>query len=93
MPEEEPALTEEEMQILRLVAEGWTDKHIARELRLSRTTVHRRLHRAGKLLGATSRINLVLRAVEAGIIRSPGAAGSKEVGDGSTEGGAGAMEE
>ena len=72
MPDDEPVLTEEEVQILRLVAEGWTDNRIARELRLSRTTVHRRLHRVGEALHATSRINLVLRAVEAGIIPNPG---------------------
>lgn len=71
MPENSPALTEEEIHILRLVADGWTDKRIARKLGLGRTTVHRRLHRAATALGATSRINLVLRAVEARLIESP----------------------
>lgn len=78
MPDDEPVLTEEEVQILRLVAEGLTDNRIARELGLSRTTVHRRLHRVAEALQATSRINLVLRAVEAGIILNPGRRSSPE---------------
>ncbi len=71
MNHDEPELTDEVVCILKFVAAGWTDERIARELRLSRTTVQRRLHGAALQLGATSRINLVLRAVEAGIIRLP----------------------
>ncbi len=64
-------LTSEEVRILKLAAAGYTDERIAREVGLSRSTVQRRLHAVSERLGATSRLSMVLRALQAGVIRIP----------------------
>ncbi len=40
----QPGLTRREMEVLRLVAQGLSDKEIAIRLVLSRHTVHRHIH-------------------------------------------------
>jgi DNA-binding NarL/FixJ family response regulator len=54
--EDEP--TAETRLLLALMATGATDRAVARELRISERTVHRRIARLQVLLGAQSRFQL-----------------------------------
>ena len=53
---------------VQLVARGWTNERIGKELGISAATVRRRLRAASAVLGADSRVTLALRAVEAGLV-------------------------
>ncbi|MEL6123472.1 MAG: response regulator transcription factor [Bacteroidota bacterium] len=61
-------VTEREMEVLRLVSEGYTDQQIANQLHLSHHTIHS--HRKNLIikLGAKNTAELVRRAIEKGLI-------------------------
>jgi DNA-binding NarL/FixJ family response regulator len=61
-----PLLTPRESQVVALVAEGLGNRQIARELRLSEHTVKKYLFRIFEKLGISSRVELVLYAVNNG---------------------------
>ena len=56
-------LSEREQQVLRLVSEGLTNKEIAKTLRLSEHTVKNYLFRMFDKLGVSTRVELILYAV------------------------------
>jgi DNA-binding NarL/FixJ family response regulator len=58
-----PLLTKREEDVVRLLAEGYQNREIARELRLSEHTVKNYLFRVFEKLGISSRVELVLYAV------------------------------
>lgn len=59
-------LTPREEQVVALVAEGLSNRHIARELNLSEHTIKKYLFRIFDKLGISSRVELVLYAVNHG---------------------------
>jgi DNA-binding NarL/FixJ family response regulator len=61
-------LSERELSVLRLLAEGLVYKQIAVELGLSASTVRSHTHRIYKRIGAADRAQAVLTAVDAGWI-------------------------
>lgn len=61
-------LTPQQLQIIGLVAKGWKDDRIARELGISASTVQRRLRAAGEALGTHSRVGIAVRAVAEGFV-------------------------
>lgn len=63
-----PRLTERETEIVRLLAAGRSNKELAAELYLSPNTVRNHLHRIGKKLDAASRLDIVIRAVNLGLV-------------------------
>jgi ATP/maltotriose-dependent transcriptional regulator MalT len=62
-------LSDREVQVLRLVADGLTDREIADRLVLSRHTVHRHVANVYAKLGCSSRAAAVARASELGALR------------------------
>jgi ATP/maltotriose-dependent transcriptional regulator MalT len=64
-----PPLSGREIQVLRLVAEGMTDRQIAERLVLSHHTVHRHVANVYVKLGCSSRAAAVARATELGALR------------------------
>lgn len=70
MSEEKSGLSDEQVAIITLVAEGWPDKRIATEIGLSIATVQRRLLAAARQLGVESRVGLVVRAIALGLIEA-----------------------
>lgn len=58
-------LTDVQIRCLRLVAEGYTSKEIAKQLGLSPMTVDQYLHRAKKVIGAPDRRTAARRVFEA----------------------------
>ena len=67
LPLAEP-LTERELEVLRLVAEGLANKAIAARLRVSEHTVKFHLNAVLRKLGAQSRTDAVVRATRLGLI-------------------------
>jgi|ERR1700722_4975796 DNA-binding NarL/FixJ family response regulator len=65
-----PLLTPREEQVVALVAEGMGNRQIARELNLSEHTIKKYLFRIFEKLGVSSRVELVLYAVNNGDPRS-----------------------
>ncbi|MFE6776684.1 LuxR C-terminal-related transcriptional regulator [Streptomyces sp. NPDC057702] len=63
-----PLLSAREVEILRHVAEAHSNAEIAGELFLAETTVKRHLTNIYRKLGATSRVDAIRRAHEAGIL-------------------------
>jgi DNA-binding NarL/FixJ family response regulator len=61
-----PLLTPREEQVVALVAEGLSNRQIARELNLSEHTIKKYLFRIFEKLGVSSRVELVLYAVNNG---------------------------
>jgi DNA-binding NarL/FixJ family response regulator len=60
-------LTSRELVVLRLVAQGWTNREIAAELHLSAGTVKVHVERILAKLGVSHRTQAAVRAVEMGI--------------------------
>lgn len=60
-------LTEREVQVLALVAQGYTDVRVGRELNLSHKTIKMHLRNLRDKLGADNRTHAVQRAYELGI--------------------------
>jgi len=65
-----PLLTPREEQVVALVAEGLSNREIARELNLSEHTIKKYLFRIFEKLGISTRVELVLYAVNHGAARS-----------------------
>lgn len=65
-----PVLTEREVQVLELLAEGWANKQMARTLLVSEATVKSHLSHIYTKLGVDSRAGAVARAIEQRIIRA-----------------------
>ena len=72
--ERDRRLTEHELSIVELVAEGMTNRQIGAELHLSAYTVKEYLSRVMRKLGTTTRAETVVRAVREGLLpdREPG---------------------
>lgn len=62
-------LTERELEVLRLVASGYSNRHIAEALFLAEGTVKNHVSTILLKLGARDRTNAVLRALHEGILR------------------------
>ncbi|QDZ16018.1 response regulator [Humibacter ginsenosidimutans] len=63
-----PSLSPQEINVLRLAAEGRTNAAIGAELFVSETTVKTYLSRAYEKLGVTDRTSAVRKAIELGVI-------------------------
>lgn len=68
---EEPGLTRREVDVLRCVARGQSNRQIAEELFISETTVKTHLLRAYAKLGVDDRTAAVITAIARGILPSP----------------------
>jgi two-component system, NarL family, response regulator LiaR len=69
-PKELPAgaLTEREVEVLRLLPHGKTNREIAAELHLSLSTVKKRLERIISKLGVSDRTQAAVKAIELGLV-------------------------
>lgn len=65
---EAPDLTEREQQVVDLIAGGLNNKEIAQELHLSEGAVKLHVGKACDRLGARDRVQLLVRAVELGLV-------------------------
>ena len=68
-PPVDATLSERELEVLRLVAEGQRNKEIADMLGITERTVKAHLASAFNKLGATSRAEVIARAMAAGLLR------------------------
>lgn len=59
-----PVLTDREDQILKLVADGLTNKEIARHLVISESTVENHIHHIYAKLGISNRAQAVMHAFQ-----------------------------
>jgi two-component system, NarL family, response regulator LiaR len=67
-PERPEALTGRETEVLKLLARGWANKQIARELFVEEKTVKAHVSGILRKLGVTSRTQAALHAVRAGLV-------------------------
>jgi LuxR family maltose regulon positive regulatory protein len=67
-----PEVTVRELQVLRLLAEGLTNRQIAQQLVVSEHTVHRHVTNILRKLGLPSRTAAAARAVSAGLLQRGG---------------------
>lgn len=65
------SLSSRELDALRLVARGFSNREIARDLRISEATVKTHLLHAFEKLGVGDRTSAVTRAIERGLIELP----------------------
>jgi peptidoglycan hydrolase-like protein with peptidoglycan-binding domain len=75
-----PALTDRELAVLRLAAEGFTNAQIGARLYLSRHTVKEHLSHAMRKLGATNRLRAINEASSLGLLIENGL-GTRSRGD------------
>ena len=68
LPQEGAALTGRELEVLRLVARGWSNKEIARALDLSTHTVKYHLASVLEKLGVSSRTEAVSLGLRTGLV-------------------------
>jgi LuxR family maltose regulon positive regulatory protein len=68
-----PEVTPREREVLRLLAEGLTNRQIAERLVVSEHTVHRHVTNILRKLGLPSRTAAAAHAVRAGLLEAPGA--------------------
>jgi DNA-binding NarL/FixJ family response regulator len=61
-------LTPREVEVLRLVVQGWTNQQIARNLSISMSTVKRHIRHIITKLGVCDRVQAAVRAVELGVL-------------------------
>ncbi|MFF3372257.1 response regulator [Streptomyces sp. NPDC002680] len=72
MPQADPrlgTLSEREHEVLLAVAKGWTNTEIAEQLVLTESTVKKHVGRVLAKLGARDRIQAVIMAYDAGLVR------------------------
>ncbi len=62
------SLTDREADILRLVAKGFSNKAVARELGITISTVKTHLHNVFRKLGVEDRAHVIIKAIKEGII-------------------------
>ena len=67
-PVETSPLPLRELEVLRLVALGWDTRHIAARLGISRHTVRNHIRNLRDKLGASTKLDAVLRSPRLGII-------------------------
>lgn len=63
-----PSLTPRELEVLQLLAEGLSNAQMARELVISEAAVKSRLTQLTAKFGVTSRVQLLVRACELGLV-------------------------
>lgn len=68
---EAPALTEREVEVLRLLARAKSNKQISQELNVSEQTVKTHVSHILKKLGLTSRTEAALYAIQSGVAADP----------------------
>ncbi|MEQ1501764.1 MAG: HD domain-containing phosphohydrolase [Myxococcota bacterium] len=66
-----PALTPRQLEVLRLIALGRTEKEVAQALALSPRTVHHHVTHIYERLGVSTRVAVALFAVENGLLQRP----------------------
>jgi DNA-binding NarL/FixJ family response regulator len=69
--EQNPQLTPRELELLRLLVEGKTNKEIALQLSMSENTVKYHLKKIGQKLGVQNRTEAVSYALRTGLIHPP----------------------
>ncbi len=74
------ALTDDEIEVLGLLAAGRTDREIATTLGLSPSAVRGRVTRIRRRLGATNRVEAAATAVRLGLVDEPSRAGAAAAG-------------
>jgi DNA-binding NarL/FixJ family response regulator len=62
------ALTERELEVLQLLAQGFTDKGVARQLNIATDTVKNHMKHIRVKLGVTNRLQATMRAISLGLI-------------------------
>lgn len=70
MPQRGAPLTERQIEILRLIAQGLTNEQIGSRLTISPDTVRTHIRRSMRQLGAVSRAQMVAIGYEEGILGS-----------------------
>ena len=63
-------LSDKELAVVRLLAEGLRPKQIARRLDISMSAVSMRLARAAEILGTTTAVHTVVASVRLGLLES-----------------------
>jgi NarL family two-component system response regulator LiaR len=67
-PDRSEALTERETEVLKLLARGWANKQVARELFVEDKTVKAHVSGILRKLGVSSRTQAALHAVRTGLV-------------------------
>lgn len=70
-PASGPGLTFRQVEVLRLIARGYTNQQIAKELLISTSTVKNHVQQILAKLGASDRTQAVVMAIESGVLASP----------------------
>ena len=73
-PSETSTLSQRELEVLRLMALGWDTPRIATRLAISRHTVRNHIRNLRNKLGASTKLDAVLKGISLGILsveRSP----------------------
>jgi DNA-binding CsgD family transcriptional regulator len=83
---ENTSLSEREIEILRLLSTGASNKEIAQQLYISPNTVKVHLKRIFSKLGAESRTEAVMYAIRTGLVAAPAGTQSSEIASGVPEG-------
>jgi two-component system NarL family response regulator len=63
-----PGLSERDLEVLRLIVEGYADKEIARDLGVSVFTVNKSVQAVLRCTGSTSRTQAAVRAIKMGLV-------------------------
>lgn len=65
---ERPILSRREMEVLRLMAQGWETQRIATELGISRHTVRNHIRNLRQRLNASTKLDAVVKGIRMGIL-------------------------